>query len=188
MMKLRILLISGNRVGPKQKTGMGKRILLDMISLRAVMSRNPDVALPEGFFKDKDTKGVLKPLRELAVFRFACRRCEDAPCIAVCPADAIDKDSEGIIDRHLNLCVACKSCVTACPFGTMMTDFFRYHRNKDLFYDLNDENERELFVRACPDGVASFTEMDEKPEENIYRLNDRILIRDYMYFAEQKQP
>lgn len=167
---------------------MGKRILLDMIRLRAVMSQNPDLALPEGFFHNTDSQGGLKPIRELAVFRFACRRCEDAPCTAVCPADALEKDSEGMIDRHLNLCISCKSCVTVCPFGTMMTDFFRYHRNKDLFYDLDDDDERDLFVRACPAGVASFTELDEKPEENIYRLNDRILVRDYMYVTEKKKP
>jgi len=166
---------------------MGKRILLDMIKLREVMSQNPDLALPEGFFSNNDSRGGLKPVRELAVFRFACRKCEDSPCIAVCPADALEKDSEGIIDRHLNLCVSCKSCVTVCPFGTMMTDFFRYHRNKDLFYDLNDDHELDLFVRACPGEVASFTELDEKPEENIYRLNDRILVRDYVYVAEQKK-
>ena len=45
-----------------------------------------------------------------------------------------------------------------------------------------------MFVRACPAGVASFTELDEMPEENIYRLNDRILVRDYMYVTEQKKP
>lgn len=167
---------------------MGKRILLDMIKLRALMSQNPDLELPEGFFHGTGKKGGLKPLRELAVFMFTCRRCEDAPCIAVCPADALEKDCDGIIDRHLNLCVACKSCVTVCPFGTMMTDFFRYHRNKDLFYDLNDDDELDLFVRKCPGEAASFTELDESPEKNIYRLNDRILVRDYMYVTEQKKP
>ena len=146
------------------------------------------MAVPEGFFHNSGNRSGLKPFRELAVFRFTCRRCEDAPCVAVCPAEALEKDSEGLIERHLNLCISCKSCVTVCPFGTMMTDFFKYHRNKDLFYDLDDDEEMDLFVRACPDGIASFTNLDESPELNIYRLNDKILVRDYMYVPEQNKP
>ena len=40
----------------------------------------------------------------------------------------------------------------------MMTDFFKHHRNKDLFYDLNDENELENFIKACPAGTVTFTD------------------------------
>ena len=114
-----------------------------------------------------------------------CRHCEDAPCISVCPVEALEKDEEGIIDRHTNLCISCKSCVTICPFGTMMTDFFKHHRNKDLYYDLNDRKEIELFIKACPPGVASLTESDESPAENIYKLNDKVLIREYLYTTEK---
>ena len=163
---------------------MATMVLLDMIRLRALMSEDPELVIPEGFMSNQGEKKGLKPLRELAVFRFTCRRCEDAPCISVCPADALEKDEDGLVERHLNLCVACKSCVTVCPFGTMMTDFFRYHRNKDLFYDLNDDAELELFVEACPPGVASLTLSDESPADNVYKLNDRILVRDYMYHTD----
>ena len=165
---------------------MTKRILLDMIKLRKAMADNPAIALPEGYFSHSPDSVGLKTIRELAVFRFTCRRCEDAPCINVCPADALEKDSEGIVTRHLNLCISCKSCVTICPFGTIMTDFFKHHRNKDLFYDLNDSEELELFVKACPPGVVSVVESDETPSENIYRLNDKVLIREYLYTTEKQ--
>lgn len=165
---------------------MAQRILLDMIKLRSLMAEDPSMTIPEGYFyKSSDTNG-LKSVRELAIFRFACRRCEDAPCISVCPADALEKDEEGIIIRHTNLCISCKSCVTICPFGTMMTDFFRHHRNKDLFYNLNDPEELELFIRESPSGVVSLTESDESTEENIYRLNDQVLVREYMYITEKQ--
>lgn len=163
---------------------MGKRLLLDMIRLRKVMTDNPATVLPEGFFNDSPVLNGLKSVRELAAFRFSCRRCEDAPCISVCPADALEKDAEGIIERHLNLCISCKSCVTICPFGTMMTDFFHHHRNKDLFYDLGDDKEMKLFAEACPEGVASVVETDESPTENIYRLNEKILVREFIYSSQ----
>jgi formate dehydrogenase iron-sulfur subunit len=163
---------------------MTQKLLIDMIKLRSALVENNDMFIPEGVFYQSLNSNGLKTIRELAAFRFTCRRCEDAPCISVCPVEALEKDSEGIINRHTNLCISCKSCVTICPFGTMMTDFFKHHRNKDLFYDLTDRKELELFIRACPPGVASITEADESPADNIYRLNDKVLVRDYLYTTE----
>ncbi|MCI0523200.1 MAG: 4Fe-4S binding protein, partial [Bacteroidales bacterium] len=97
------------------------KVLIDMIKLRAAMTQDPSLVLPEALCYSSANTNGLKTIRELATFRFTCRRCEDAPCIAVCPADALEKDSDGVIMRHTNLCVSCKSCVTICPFGTMMT-------------------------------------------------------------------
>lgn len=165
---------------------MAEKILLDMIKLRAALSHDSAIPVPEGYFyKSLNTNG-LKTIRELATFRFTCRKCEIAPCISVCPAEALEKDAEGIIHRHTNLCISCKSCVTICPFGTMMTDFFKHHRDKDLYYDLDDATELELFVAACPPGTVSFTDSDEIPEKNIYRLNDKVLIREYLYTPEEQ--
>jgi len=160
---------------------MPERIMIDMIRLRDFMVSNPGTDLPEGFYSGTSDMKGLKTIRELALFRFTCRKCEDAPCIVVCPAEALEKDKDGIINRHTNLCVSCKSCVTICPFGTMMTDFFVHHRNKDLFYDLNEEGEVRKFIDACPEGTVYLTDEDESPGKNIYRLNDRVLIKEYLY-------
>jgi len=68
----------------------------------------------------------------------------------------------------------------------MMTDFFKHHRNKDLLYDLEDENEMEKFISACPEGTATITYEDESPDKNIFTLNEKILIRDYLYITEKQ--
>ena len=163
---------------------MGQKILIDMIKLRAAMVKDSDIVLPEALFYPSVNSNGLKTIRELATFRFTCRKCEDAPCIAVCPADALEKDEQGVINRHTNLCVSCKSCVTICPFGTMMTDFFKHHRNRDMFYDLTDEKELRKFIEACPPETVTLTDEDESPEKNIYSLNDRVLVREYLYITE----
>ncbi|HLP71904.1 MAG TPA: 4Fe-4S dicluster domain-containing protein [Bacteroidales bacterium] len=160
---------------------MSESILIDMIKLRSAMTKDPSAVLPDAHFYGSVNMNGLKTIRELATFRFTCRRCEEAPCIAVCPADALEKDKDGIIDRHTNLCVSCKSCVSICPFGTMMTDFFKHHRNRDLLYDLKDEKDVEKFIKACPEGVVTVTDIEESPERNIHRLNEKVLIRDYLY-------
>jgi len=160
---------------------MTKRILIDMIKLREAMISNSSLILPEAFYYPSHNYSGLKTIRELAVFRFTCRKCDDAPCIEVCPADALEKDSEGLICRHTTLCVSCKSCVTICPFGTMMTDFFKHHRNKDLFHDLNDPGDLERFALACPEGTVTIVDSDESPADNIYKLNDKVLVKEYLY-------
>ena len=162
------------------------KVLIDMIKLRAVMTENPSMALPEALCYNTVNTNGLKTIRELATFRFTCRRCEDAPCISVCPTEALEKDMEGVVMRHTNLCVSCKSCVTICPFGTMMTDFFKHHRNRNLFYDLCDDEQVKKFVAACPPGTAVLTDGNEKPGEHIYKLNDKVLIREYIYNTEKE--
>ena len=163
---------------------MAQKILIDLVKLRAAMVEKSDLILPEAIFYLSPNNNGLKTIRELATFRYSCRKCEDAPCINVCPADALEKNDNGLVTRHTNLCVSCKSCVTICPFGTMMTDFFKHHRNKDLFFDLKDEKEMIKFVEACPAGTVTITDDDESPEKNIYSLNEKVLIKDYLYITE----
>jgi Fe-S-cluster-containing hydrogenase component 2 len=165
---------------------MSQKVLIDLIRLRSAMIEDPTRALPEALSYQSLNNNGLKTVRELATFRFTCRKCDDAPCINVCPADALEKDENGVVIRYTNLCVSCKSCVTICPFGTMMTDFFKHHRNKDLFFDLNDEREIEKFISACPEGTAIITSEDESPDKNIYALNEKVLIKDYLYITEKQ--
>jgi Fe-S-cluster-containing hydrogenase component 2 len=155
-----------------------------MIKLRSEMAANTAFSLPEAFFYPLRNINGLKSIRELASFRITCRKCEAAPCISACPAEALAKDNEGVIDRYTNLCIACKSCVVICPFGTMMTDFFAHHRNRDLFYNLTDSSEMEKFAAACPGGTVTITDSREAPEENIHKLNDLVLIKDFVYQTE----
>jgi len=52
-----------------------------------------------------------------------CQHCQDAPCMAVCPKNAIYRDEE--LNRVMvdyDLCIGCRMCMTACPFGAMGFD------------------------------------------------------------------
>lgn len=157
---------------------MAKKILIDLEKLRTAEGKRGDESPPEGIYLPLFNNSGLKSLRELAVFRYSCRKCTDAPCIIVCPAEALEKDGEGFISRSVNLCVACKSCVVICPFGTMMSDFFEYHRNKDNYYDLLDKNEIEHLIRDSPEGAITLVEMEADPENHIYSLGEHILVKE----------
>ena len=53
-----------------------------------------------------------------------CQQCEEsAPCMAICPVEAISRDQE--LDRvsvNYDLCIGCRMCVAVCPFGVMAFD------------------------------------------------------------------
>ena len=155
---------------------MGKKLLIDLISLRDLENLPADAVLKQAQYSSS-----FKTIRELATFQFTCRHCENAPCIRVCPAKALDKDENGLISRAVNLCIRCKSCITACPFGTMMDNLFIVKTSGQRFFSLANENDLEDFARFFPDQVVSIVDRDENPAENIYRLSDMILIREIIW-------
>ena len=59
-----------------------------------------------------------------------CQQCESAPCDAVCPVGAIkrDADLDCLIVDH-DVCIGCRSCVSACPFGAMNYN----HKDRRVF-------------------------------------------------------
>jgi hydrogenase-4 component A len=48
-----------------------------------------------------------------------CRHCEDAMCALVCPVHAIKHMDDSIVLNE-SLCVGCKMCALACPFGNIL--------------------------------------------------------------------
>lgn len=166
---------------------MMENILIDMTKYRDCSAEGCDRKVPEGILPGSPETGGLKTLRELAVFARACRRCKDAPCIAVCPQDALKKNEDDFIIRSTNLCVACKSCVVICPFGTMMSDFYEYKRTESLYFNLKDKKERERFINESPAGAVKETEEKADEEKNIFELMPGILIKDHPW-EELKKP
>ncbi len=158
-----------------------KKILIDLEKYRECAETGCDRRVPDGIIRDYRGQGGLKSLRELAVFAYSCRRCKDAPCVNVCPEEALKKDEKGMVVRSTHLCVACKSCVTACPFGTMMSDFYEYVRDRSWYYDLNNNNELERFVENSPSGAVQFTNEEPDDQKNLYELMPGIMIRDHSW-------
>lgn len=127
-------------------------------------------------------------IRELAVFQFTCRRCESAPCIEVCPVKALAKGPDGVIARSMTLCVACKSCVAVCPFGTLMNDFFDYRMVYADYYYPESQEERKRLIASCPRQALIFGEVQPDPKKNLWLLNEQILIREYTWEKLKEEP
>lgn len=51
-----------------------------------------------------------------------CRACADPPCARVCPTDALRPRPGGGVRLKADLCIGCRNCVEACPFGAVFWD------------------------------------------------------------------
>lgn len=91
-----------------------------------------------------------------AVAEFAvplqCRHCEDAPCIAVCPTGAINRHgAEDPVLIKADLCIGCKFCLMACPFGVINVSRDGKAVVKcDLCVDRTTTGAQPACVEACP--------------------------------------
>lgn len=51
-----------------------------------------------------------------------CNHCENAPCVTICPTQALYKRNDGIVDFNRDSCIGCKSCMEACPYEAIYID------------------------------------------------------------------
>lgn len=78
-----------------------------------------------------------------------CRHCEQAPCVTVCPTQALVRGNNSI-QLLEERCIGCKNCVIACPFGaiSMVHDERGAVAHKcDL---CADQSTGQACVNACP--------------------------------------
>jgi Fe-S-cluster-containing dehydrogenase component len=92
-----------------------------------------------------------------------CMHCEDPACAKVCPADAIKKTPDGIVQSALeSRCIGCSNCVLACPFGVP-----RYVARIDqmvkcdMCYDRTSVGKKPMCVTVCPSGALAFGRREE---------------------------
>ena len=92
-----------------------------------------------------------------------CMHCEDPACASACPADAIKKTEDGVVQSALqSRCIGCSNCVVACPFGVpLYVAKIDQMMKCDLCYDRTSAGKRPLCVSVCPSGALFFGTREE---------------------------
>jgi carbon-monoxide dehydrogenase iron sulfur subunit len=77
------------------------------------------VAWHEGRFGRATSRIHVDKTESMGIDRpHVCRLCRRAPCVAVCPVEALHRDeATGAILVRDEACIGCSACVDACPFG-----------------------------------------------------------------------
>lgn len=95
-----------------------------------------------------------------------CFHCEEAWCVKACPTGAMKKrEKDGIVHVEASLCVGCKSCIAACPWGVPQWDPASHKVVKcDYCMDRVDAGLKPACVTKCVTGSLSFGEATELPD------------------------
>ncbi len=119
-------------------------------------------------------------LLEVAEFSAYCRQCEEAFCIDACPKEALEHQENGMIKRYNMRCVGCKSCILACPFGTIFPEVINYVTSKCDFC-LNQLEQKPDYEPACvqtaPANSFVMKEIAEDHQKNIFFIGNHLAVR-----------
>ena len=114
-----------------------------------------------------ENEGVFNPSKSrIKVFTFhdegrfapyTCTQCSDAWCLQACPVEAIvfnvDTGSKDIIN---DVCVGCKVCTIACPFGTVN---YNADSGKVIKCDLCGGDP--ACAKACPTDAITYIDAEQ---------------------------
>lgn len=100
-----------------------------------------------------------------------CHHCEDAPCMKVCPVDAIGRpDADGPVLITADLCIGCHCCIVACPFGIMrMSHCGSVAVKCDLCIRRTEQGEDPACVTGCPTHAIRFCDLDKEAKAHRHR-------------------
>lgn len=92
-----------------------------------------------------------------------CMHCNSPTCAEVCPADAIKKTGDGVVQTARKpRCIACNNCVLACPFGVpKMNTEAELMMKCDMCYDRTSVGKKPMCASVCPSGALTFGTREE---------------------------
>ncbi len=141
---------------------------------------NPHGKDPDGvWFNRIHTFETMSDAGESRTVHFpkSCLHCDDAPCVTVCPTGASYKrEEDGIVLVNEDICIGCKLCSWACPYGAREYDEIEGVMKKctmcvDKIYNENlpPESRAPACVSTCPTGARSFGDLND-PNSDVSKL------------------
>ena len=102
-----------------------------------------------------------------------CNHCTDAPCVEICPVEALFIREDGIVDFNNERCIACKSCMQACPYDALYIDPETSTAAKCNYCAHRvDVGLEPACVNVCPEHAIISGDMED-PESEIFQLLNR---------------
>jgi Fe-S-cluster-containing dehydrogenase component len=87
----------------------------------------------------------------------ACFHCADPSCVSACPAGALHRRSDGVVEHIRSQCIGCAYCIQACPFHVPKASPAQQTMRKCSFcIQRIDDGKKPACVSKCPTGALTF--------------------------------
>jgi anaerobic carbon-monoxide dehydrogenase iron sulfur subunit len=148
-------------------------------ALSCAVAHSKSKKLNEAIYeKDKPFPRLNIELIEDKSLPIQCRHCEDAPCISVCPSEAISRASDkSPVILNSDKCIGCHACIIVCPFGVIKKDSDGKSLIKcDLCFERLEEGREPACVESCPTKSIKYTSIEEVNSEK--RKRYKVMIQE----------
>lgn len=108
--------------------------------------------------------------------RQQCRHCLEPACVSACLVGAMQKTPEGPVIYDTELCMGCRYCLVACPYGIPRYEWDASAplvRKCTMCYSRIREGREPACVEACPEDALVFGERDDLLAEAHERIAAR---------------
>ncbi|HAY7096746.1 TPA: DMSO reductase like molybdoenzyme iron-sulfur subunit YnfG, partial [Shigella sonnei] len=87
---------------------------------------------------------------------------DDPACTKVCPSGAMHKREDGFVVVDEDVCIGCRYCHMACPYGAPQYNAEKGHMTKcDGCYSRVAEGKQPICIESCPLRALEFGPIEE---------------------------
>jgi len=95
--------------------------------------------------------------KKLEFVPLVCTQCRDAYCVKVCPTGSLYRNPEtGIVEYNNALCIMCKQCMMACPWGSIKPNL-----TSDVMIKCDHCRGDPECVKYCPQGALLYLDVED---------------------------
>ncbi len=116
----------------------------------------------------------------------ACFHCNDPSCVSACPAGALRRRPDGVVEHLRNRCIGCGYCIQTCPFRVPRFSPTQHTMRKCSFcIQRIDRGKEPACVAKCTTAALTyFPEGRGLRDGNVYGKDDRL----HMIYAVEGRP
>ena len=126
------------------------------------------------------------PDSKLRSISTACFHCDDPSCVSACPAGALRKRPDGVVEHLRNRCIGCAYCIKACPFGVPKLSPTQHTMRKCSFcIQRIDRGKEPACVAKCTTDALSYNpDQNKRGNLGAYGRNERL----HMVYSLEGRP